>query len=149
MSNFDEGNFNDKSEAKSSVLEWGKIGDFLVGTFVKARHDIETKYGPNSMYELVAERGQYHRLFDKVPDATATVINKGEVFNVWGRNDIFNGIMNGLRPGQIVKLTFTEEKKTANGVGKIIKVYTPKDNEGKFLMDDAWLNNQGVTGADM
>jgi hypothetical protein len=68
---------------------------------------------------------------------------------VWGRGDIFCGIMNGVRPGQVVKLTFTEEKEGKNGPWKEIKIYLPKTNEGKPMMNQEWLDNQGVMAGDM
>src|SRR3990167_7027586 len=137
---FDEGNFGDEAELKAQTLEWGKIGDYILGTFVRARHAVETQYGPNSIYEILAEKGQFHKLVKKVPVDQPTTVNKGESWAVWGRNEVFNGILNGLRPGQVVKLFFAETTDTKMGEAKIVKVYAPRDNEGKPVMNQTWLD---------
>lgn len=146
---FDEKNFGADSEVTSQTMQWGKIGDFILGTFVKARHNVETQFGENSIYEFLAEKGKYHLLVNKVPVDQESAINKGETWAVWGRNDIFNGILNSLVPGQIVKIAYVEDKSTKMGQSKIIKIYAPKTNTGGRLMNDEWLDTQGITGADM
>jgi len=145
---FDDSNFDESSEMSSLTIDWGKVGNFVIGTFVKARHNVETQFGLNSIYEFYTEKGSFHKLTKKKPAETPTAINKGESWNVWGRNDIFNGQMNSLRPGQVVKLTFTEEVEGKLGPAKIIKIYAPKDNEGKPTMNKEWLDSQSVTGGD-
>src|SRR3990167_8853925 len=143
---FDEGNFGDSTELKAQTVEWGVVGDFILGTFIKARHAVETQYGPNSIYEILAEKGSFHKLVKKVPVDQPTVINKGETWSVWGRNEIFNGILNGLRPGQVVKLFFAETTDTKMGEAKIVKVFAPRDNEGKPVMNEAYLESLGLAG---
>ena len=143
---FDEGNFGDEAELKAQTVEWGVVGDTITGTFIKARHAVETQYGPNSIYEILAEKGQFHKLEKKVPVKEATVINKGETWSVWGRNEIFNGILNSLRPGQVVKLTFSEEMDTKMGQAKIVKIHAPRDNEGKPMMNEEYLESLGLAG---
>lgn len=150
---FDDSNFGAETEASGNTVDWGKVGDFLAGTFVRARHGVETKYGENSIYEFFVERGQFHKLIGSgrtaTPSDSPTVLNKGESWSVWGRNDMFNGSMNALRPGQVVKIQFTEEKDTQNGPAKIVKLFTPKNNDGSPVMNNAWLDAQQVTGGDM
>ena len=141
---FDEKNFGESSEMSSQTVDWGQVGDFILGTFVKARHGVQTQYGENSIYEFVVERGSFHKLTKKKPAAEATAMLKGEIWNVWGRNDIFNGMLNSLRPGQIVKLVYSEEKETKMGMSKIVKIIAPKTNEGKPTMNEEWLKAQGV-----
>ena len=150
MSNdlFDDKNFGEETEAKSQTVDWGVVGDFLTGTFIKARHGVETQFGTNSIYEFLAERGQFHKLTKKKPAEDVTVINKGEVWSIWGRNEIFNGTMNNLRPGQVVKISYAEDKDTSMGSAKIIKVFAPKNNDGSPVMNQEWLDSQSVTGAD-
>ena len=143
---FDEGNFGDEAELKAQTVEWGVIGDYILGTFVKARHAVETQYGPNSIYEILAEKGSFHKLVKKVPVDQATTINKGETWSVWGRNEVFNGILNGLRPGQVVKLFFAETADTKMGEAKIVKVFAPRDNEGKPVMNEAYLESLRLAG---
>lgn len=146
---FDDKNFGANSEMTSQTVDWGKVGDYILGTFVKARHNVETQYGTNSIYEIYSEKGSYHKLVNKVPIALEGVIKKGETWNVWGRNDIFNGMMNSLRPGQVVKVVYSEDKPTKMGTSKIIKIYTPKNNDGTPVMNEEWLAMQGVSGLDM
>lgn len=145
---FNEENFGESTEMSSQTMDWGTIGDFILGTFVKARHGIETQFGENSIYEFLAEKGSFHKIVNKVAETEATTINKGETWNVWGRGDIFCGQANSLKPGQVVKLIFAEEKETSMGTAKIVKIRAPKDNEGKVVMNQEWLDAQGVTGKD-
>lgn len=142
---FDDKNFGDETEAKSQTVDWGTVGDYIAGTFIRARHSVETQFGPNSIYEFLAERGQFHKLTKKKPAADPTILNKGEMWNVWGRNEIFNGTMNNLKPGQVVKITYAEDKPTQMGEAKIVKIFTPKNNDGSPIMNDAWVESQGVT----
>ena len=147
---FDEKNYGAESAMSSLTVDWGKIGDYILGTFVRVRHNVKTKHGENSIYEIFAERGQFNRLDNKVLTGEVVNIGKDEIWGVWGRkNDIFNGQMNSLRPGQVVKLIYAEDKKTDIGTAKIVKIYAPKDNEGKVMMNQEWLDNQSVTGIDM
>ena len=146
---FDEKNYGKGSEMSSLTVDWGKVGDYILGTFVRARHSIDTQFGENSIYEIFAERGQFNRLDNKILTGEVVKINKDETWAVWGRSDIFNGQMNSLRPGQVVKLVYAEDRKGSMGTAKIVKIYAPKDNEGKVMMNQEWLDNQGVTGVDM
>ena len=146
---FDDKNFGDDAEVSSQSVDWGKPGDYILGTFIKARHNVKTQYGVNSIYEFLAERGQFHKLIKKKPVDNPTVINSGETWTVWGRNDIFDSMLNALKPGQIVKIQFAEERDTPMGTSKIVKVFAPKTNEGKPTMNQEWLDNQGVSAADM
>lgn len=142
---FDDSNFGESAEMSSNTVDWYKIGDHIAGTFIKARHHVETVHGENSIYEFFAEKGNFHK-----KDGTEVKINKGETWSVWGRNDLFNGQMNSLRPGQVVKLQFVEEQKSRQGnPAKIIKVYAPKENDGSPVMNKEWLEAQSVTGGDM
>lgn len=145
---FDDSNFGQESEMSSLTVDWGLPGDYILGTFVRARHGVETQFGANSIYEILAEKGQFHKLTKKKAADNATIINKGETWAVWGRNDIFCGQMNSLRPGQVVKIAFTDVTETKMGEAKIVKIFAPKTNEGKPTMNQEWLDGQGVTGAD-
>ena len=149
---FDDSNFDSDAEMQSQEIDWGMPGDYIAGTFVKARHNVDTQFGKNSIYEIFADRGSFHRLEGKgrnaKPEKDATAIAKGEVWSVWGRGDIFCGQMNSLRPGQVLKLQFTEEKEGKNGPWKEIKIFAPKTNEGKPTMNQEWIDAQGITGGD-
>ena len=140
---FNDSNFNESSEMSSMTVDWGKVEDFIVGTFVRTRRGIKTQFGTNSIYEIEAEKGSFHKLTKKVPAKTPTDINKGDLYGVWGRGDIFDGQMNSLKPGQIVKLMYVEDKPSTMGNdAKIIKIYAPRGNDGKALMNEVWLESQ-------
>lgn len=144
MNTFDDSNFGEDTEMSSQSVDWGKIGDYILGTFVRSRHGVITQFGENSIYELLAEKGQFHKLTKKVLADNPTMINKGDAWTVWGRGDIFNGMMNGLRPGQVVKISYAEDKETNMGTAKIIKIYAPRDNTGKPLLNSEWLEAQDI-----
>ena len=146
---FDDSNFGAETEVSGNTVDWGKVGDLMVGTFVKARHNVDTQFGENSIYEFSCEKGSFHKVVNKVAAETPTVINKGESWSVWGRNDMFNGQMNSLKPGQIVRLAYIEERESQNGnPAKIIKIYAPKGNDGFVVMNKEWLEAQSITGGD-
>jgi len=147
---FEDDKFDERSEMSSLTIDWGQVGDYIVGTFVRARHNIKTQFGENSIYEISADRGQFHKVTKKVVAKDPTIINRGEIWSIWGRNDLFDGQMNALRPGQVIKVMFTEEKPSSMGNdAKIIKIYAPKTSEGKPMMNEVWLAEQGMVGGDM
>jgi len=149
---FDDKNFGADSEMSAMTVDWGKPADFFLGTFIKARHNVDTQYGPNSIYQFFSERGSFHKLEGKgrlaKPAETPTIIDKGQTWEIWGRGDIFCGQANSLRPGQIVKILYVEDVDSKNGPRKDVKIFAPKNNEGKPLMNQEWLDTQGVTAAD-
>lgn len=141
---FDDSNFGADTEISGNTIDWHKVGDYVVGTFVKARHNVETVHGENSIYELFCEKGTFHK-----KDGTEVIVNKGDTYSVWGRNDLFDGQMNSLKPGQVIKLTFAEERPSKQGnPAKIIKIFAPKNNDGSVVMNATWLEAQSVTGGD-
>jgi len=145
---FDDSRFGEETEVSANTMDWGRPGDFIQGTFVKARHGIETQFGTNSIYEILADKGSFYKLTKKKPADESTVINNGEVWSIWGRTDIFNSMMNNLKPGQVVKIAYVEDKETQMGEAKIVKIFAPKNNDGTPLMNQAWLETQSVSGAD-
>ena len=80
---FDEENFGEETELAPQSVDWGVPGDYILGTFIKARHGVKTKYKPNSIYEFFAENGSFHKLIGEgrnaKPVEESTKINKGEV----------------------------------------------------------------------
>ena len=143
---FSDKHFGAETEMSSLTVDWGKPGDFIVGTFIKSRHNIETQYGENSIYEILADRGEFHKLVNKVADKDVTKINKGEIWAIWGRNDLFNGQMETLKVGQVVKIHYAEDKKSSKGnPAKIIKISAPKNNKGEPVMNETYLAEQELT----
>jgi len=119
-------------EVESSTVNWGKIGDNISGTLINVQHDIETQFGPNSIYTIKGDTGSYTN-----KTSSEIKVEEGMSYDVWGRGDVFNGKMNGLKIGQKVKLQYAEDKKSQKGnPAKIIKVLTNKK------MDEEWLESQ-------
>ena len=142
----DEG-FSEETELTAQTVDWGKINDQITGTFIKARHGVETQFGQNSIYEILSEKGEFHKLTKKVPAEKPTIIHKDEVWSVWGRNEIFNSQLNSLKPGQVVKLIYTEDVDTKMGTMKMIKIRAPRNNDGTVVMNQTWLDqNVGLAG---
>ena len=124
MSIFDEGN-----ELQPQSINWGKVGDNVFGTKVGQRNGITTMFGLNSIYEIKIEGGMFH---DK--DGNEVQLKAGDVWGVWGRNDIFDAQLNRMQLGQKLGLKFTETKPSKMGNdAKIIKVYTTGELDQAFL----------------
>jgi len=124
--------FDDKNEVQPQSINWGKIGDHVFGTKVGQRGDIDTKFGKNTIYEVKVEGGVFH---DK--EGNEVKLKAGDVWDVWGRNDIFDAQMNRMQIGQKFGLKFVESKPSSMGNdAKIIKVYTTGE------MDTEWLESR-------
>jgi len=136
--------FDDKNKMKAFIVDWGKAGDYLEGTFVSAKHNIETQYGLNTLYEFRVREGECHLLTKKVAAEEVTVMIAGDIWGIWGRNDIFNGLMNRLRPGQKVQIEFIEERESRLGNDqKMIEIY----NDGTY--DQEYLDSLEVDAKDV
>ena len=130
--------FDDKNEVQPQSINWGKVGDNIAGTKIAVRHKVPTKYGPNSLYSVKAEGGS----FTDKNGATVT-IKPGEVWDVWGRNDIFNAQMDRMQIGQKFGLKFTESRPSDSGNDlKMVKLYTIGE------MDTEWLEAGGVVAGE-
>lgn len=143
---FGEDNFGESSEMTAQTIDWGKVGDSVVGTFIKSNRGVKTKFGDNTVYDILVERGEFHKINkDKSVQSTPTILKKGDIWSTWGRNDIFDGQMNSLKPGQIIKIVFESSKpSTLGNDAKIVKIFAPKDNEGNPKMNAAYV--QSVSG---
>ncbi len=124
--------FDDKNEVQPQSINWGKVGDHIFGTKVGQRGGVSTKFGENTIYEVKAEGGVFH---DK--EGNEVALKTGDVWGVWGRNDIFDAQMNRMQVGQKFGLKFVESKPSSMGNdAKIIKVYTTGE------MDTEWLESR-------
>lgn len=124
--------FDDKNEVQPQSINWGKIGDYISGTKVGQRSGVSTKFGENTIYEVKAESGVFH-----TKEGEKVELKAGDVWGVWGRNDIFDAQMNRMQIGQKLGLKFTESKPSSMGNdAKIVKVYTTGE------MDTEWLESQ-------
>ena len=129
--------FDDKNEVQPQSINWGKIGDHIFGVKVGQRGDVTTKFGKNSIYELKAEGGVFH-----TKEGEEVTLKAGEVWGVWGRNDIFDAQMNRMQIGQKFGLKFVESKPSLMGNdAKIIKVYTQGEIDNEYLESLAGTGN--------
>ena len=124
--------FDESNEVQPQSINWGQVGDYLKGTKVGQRGGVNTRFGENVIFEIKVEGGTFH---DK--DGKAIEMKEGEVWGVWGRNDIFDAQLKRMQIGQKLGLKFTESKPSTMGNdAKIIKVFTTGE------MDQAWLDSQ-------
>lgn len=131
--------FDEKNEVQPQSINWGKVGDHIFGTKVGQRGDVNTKFGKNTIYEVKVEGGVFH---DK--EGKEVVLKAGDVWGLWGRNDIFDAQMNRMQVGQKFGLKFTESKPSSMGNdAKIIKVYTTGE------IDQVYLESLAGTGGDL
>jgi len=128
--------FDEKNEVKPQSINWGKVGDFVEGTKIGQRKS-QTKFGENTVYEMIVDRGSFHATNgDKVD------LNKGEVWSFWGRNEIFDAQVSRMQIGQRFGLKFVESKPSKMGNdAKIIKVFTAGAMNTEYLEA-----NQGMEG---
>ncbi len=130
--------FDDKNEVQPQSVNWKEVGDHIFGTKIAVRHNVDTKFGKNSLYSIKAEGGEFHDVH-----GTKVVINKGEVWDVWGRNDIFNAQLDRMQIGQKLGLKLIEVSPSSKGNDfKNVKVFTTGE------MDQEWLEAGGVTAGE-
>ena len=131
--------FDDKNEVKPQSINWGKVGDHVFGTKAGQRGNVQTVHGPNTLYSIKVEGGTFHK---KPEDGGVEVVLKsGEMWDLWGRNDIFDAQLDRMQIGQKFGLKFVEEKPSRQGnPAKIIKVYTTGE------VDQAYLDSLAGTG---
>lgn len=121
--------FDEANEVKPQSINWGKVGDNVVGTKVGQRGNQKTKFGLNTIFEIKVERGFFHD-----DDGNKVELKAGEVWSVWGRNDIFDAQMKRMQIGQKFGLKFVESKPSSMGNdAKIIKVYTTGEMDNEYL----------------
>ena len=132
MNDVNDDFFNDSNEVQPQSINWGQVGDWLKGTKVGQRTGVKTRFGDNTIFEIMVESGSFHDDNGKTVELKA-----GDVWGVWGRNDIFDAQMKRMQIGQKFGLKFTESKPSTMGNdAKIIKVFTTGE------MDQAWLDSQ-------
>jgi hypothetical protein len=133
--------FNEENKLESGRVQWGKIGDFVKGTYIDKR-DIKYDDGKTGyIYELLASGGEYHTITDDdagnaVIAEKGTVIENGDYVRVSGKKGI-DDEMKKVKIGQKVGLRFEGMGKKVAGKKpfKDVKVY-------RGAMDDAWLEEQ-------
>ena len=143
---------NDKqwNEIKSSVVSWGKVGDFIEGTLtdIRVREVKDDKKGliRKNIYEIKADAGQFHEIDDKKnPIEPAIDCGTGDYYIIWGGKESIDNGFRKTKIGQKVKVMFSEEfePKTKGYSGfKLIKVYIG-------VMDTEWLESEEAMTKDI
>lgn len=140
---------NEENEAKSINFKFGKPadedykGDRVFGVLLSKRqipNKLSSKAGAMQwLYEVKVRECEYHELDKKKnPVEPSIEIESGETINVYGK-PFFDGRMRGVKGGQVFGLKYIgdlEAKVEGHNDTKEIKVYTPRDENGEFEMDE-------------
>jgi len=102
-----------------------------------------------NIYDIKADYGSFHVTDDAkqiIPEAIE--IKENENYSVGGTN-VIDRQMTNVKVGQKVGLKYTESvpsKTKGFAPAKIIKVYTPKNDDGSYKMDTEWIeqNNSPI-----
>ena len=128
--------FNDQNEVKPQAINWGQVGDHVFGVKAGQRDNVNTRFGKNSIYSIKVDGGVFHDDHGK-----EVTLKPGEVWEVWGRNDIFDAQLDRMQIGQKFGLKFVESKPSTKGNdSKIVKVYTTG------AIDETYLESLAGTG---
>lgn len=138
-----------ENEAQNNFVSWGQIGDFVYGTLVgtkEVKSTLPDKEGEmQKIYEVKVKECSYHVLDDKKRVVEEPIVpGEGDLISVGGRKSI-DSRMARIKLGQVFGLKFTEElpaKTKGYNPTKVVKVFTPRDAKGEFLMDQEWLDSQ-------
>ena len=121
--------FDGMNEAKSTIMKFGKVGDWFKGTLTDNTREIEnTLSGKGDMqriFEFKGIGGSLHGITNKVVNETPDEITPGTFYSFFAKS-FMKDQLKAAKIGQIIGLRFTEEKKaTKPGFNntKIIKVY--------------------------
>lgn len=140
---------SEENEAKSINFKFGKPaddeynGDRVFGVLLSKRqvpNKLSDKPGAMQwLYEVKVRECEYHELDKrKNPVEPAIVIEVGETINVYGK-PFFDSRMRGVKPGQVFGLKYIGDLEAKNpgwNDTKEIKVFTPRDADGEFEMDE-------------
>ncbi len=105
--------FAGMQEVPSNWVKWGKVGDWIKGTFTSKREVESTMPGKEgekqTIYEIFTDSGSFHNIDEnkKVADEP-TIISKGSYWNIGGKIGI-EAQMRNVKPGTIIAMRFTEE----------------------------------------
>lgn len=153
-----EDDFDSANEVPSNWVKFNvENEDKIMGTLVAIREMKSTLPGKEGemvkIYEVKADYGSFHGIDDKkkvIPEPI--VVEAGEFWSIGGK-PIIDRQMTNVKVGQKVGFKFTEEQASKTkgfAPAKIVKVYTPKNDDGSFKMDTEWIEeNKTVTLDDM
>lgn len=128
--------FSPKNEVKPQSINWGKVGDHVFGVKAAQRDNVNTRFGKNSIYSMKVNGGVFHQ-----DDGSEVQLKPGDMWDVWGRNDIFDAQLSRMQIGQKFGLKLVEIRPSTKGHdAKIIKVFTTGE------IDEAFLESLAGTG---
>lgn len=139
--------FDEVNAVVSNWLKWNvPQEDKVMGTLMAKRtmkSSIPGREGELvNIYDLKADYGSFHILDDnKVLVPEPVVIEPESIWSIGGTN-IIDRQMTNIKVGQKVGLKFTEQvpsKTKGFAPAKIIKVFTPKNDDGSHKMDTKWI----------
>lgn len=145
--NVEDDIFNEENEVQSNWVKFNvPLEDKITGTLIAIREMKSTLPGNEGelvkIYELKADAGSFHELDDKKKVIEEPiVVEAGSIWSIGGR-PIIDRQMQNVKIGQKIGLKYIEEvpsKTKGFSPAKTIKVYTPKNDDGSYKMDEAFL----------
>lgn len=145
VDDFDEANIVSSNWIKFNVIEEDKV----MGTLTAVRTMKSSIPGHENemvkVYDLKVDYGSFHVQDDnKVVVPEPIVINEGEIYSIGGKDSIDRQMTN-VKIGQKVGFKFVEQvpsKTKGFAPAKIIRVFTPKNDDGSYKMDEAFLEER-------
>lgn len=138
--------FSEANEVPSNWIKWNVEGeDKILGTLIRKYKSANTLKGGEMVenYEIKADYGSFHELDAKKKlIAEPITIKEGEIWSVGGKESIEKQ-MNNIKVGQKIGFKFValmEAKTPGYNPAKVIKVYTPKNDDGTVKVDQEWLD---------
>lgn len=138
--------FDEANEVTSNFVSFNvPLEDKIMGTLIAVREvksTLPTKLGKmEKVYDLKADYGSFHKLDKKKKIIEEPIIvGEGEIWSV--SKESLDSAMRNVKLGQKVGFKFMEEKEAKQAgfnPAKIVKVFTPKNDDGTYKMDDEWL----------
>jgi len=117
-------NFDDGFEkAPSNWMNWGKIGNVIKGTLIGSYDKKDNiKGGMQRIYEIKVIDGEFNAIVNKIPQEKATVLEKGDIYQVGGKSMIDKQMRN-VKIGQKVLMRYISDFKMEQGnVAKTVEI---------------------------
>jgi len=136
--------FSEANEVPSNWVKWNvEAQDSILGTLTRKYEAKDTLKGIIvENYEIKADYGEFHELDAKKKlIEEPIVVKEGEMWSIGGKESLQKQMTN-VKVGQKVGFKFVaimEAKIPGHNPAKVIKVYTPKNNDGSVKMDAEWL----------
>lgn len=137
--------FCEANEVPSNWVKWNVEGeDKIIGTLIR-KWTVDNPFQAGEKtenYEVKADYGSFHNVNEKKQLIDTPVeINEGEFWSIGGKDSIAKQMTN-IKIGQKVGFKYValmESKTKGFAPAKVIKVYSPKNDDGTFKMDTEWL----------